>query len=132
MIRIYFILLVILTPKVGFSEPSEYSLFRDYVQYSSSVDAYSKMCVKNFQPDSAESELFELINLFNSKIKLSNGDMELLKEKYARINTSTLSQLTRLGLDKKKRLCTNYLKVFERFDEKRNEKLDEIVELIGK
>ena len=132
MIRIYFILLVTLTPNVGFSESSEYSLFRDYVQYSSSVDAYSKMCIKNFQPDLAESELFELINLFNSKIKLRNGDMELLKEKYARINTSTLSQLTRLGLDKEKRLCVNYLKVFERFDEKRNEKLDEILELIEK
>jgi hypothetical protein len=132
MIRIYCILLAILTPNVGFSASSEYSLFRDYVQYSSSVDAYSKMCIKNFQPDLAKSELFELINILNNNIKLSNGDMELLKEKYARINTSTLSQLTRLGLDKKKRLCVNYLKVFERFDEKRNEKLDEIVGLIEK
>jgi hypothetical protein len=123
---------VILIPNIGFSESSEYPLFRDYVQYSSSVDAYSKMCIKNFQPDLAESELFELINLLNGEIKLSNDDMERLKEKYLRINTSTLSQLTRLGLDKKKRLCINYLKVFERFDEKRNEKLDEIVELIEK
>ena len=132
MIRIYCILLAILTPNVGFSASSEYSLFRDYVQYSSSVDAYSKMCIKNFQPDLAKSELFELINILNNKIKLSNGDMELLKEKYDRINTSTLSQLMRLGLDKKKRLCPNYLKVFERFDEKKNEKLDGIVELIKK
>ena len=132
MMRTYCILLVILIPNIGFSESSEYPLFRDYVQYSSSVDAYSKMCIKNFQPDLAESELFELINLLNGEIKLSNNDMERLKEKYLRINTSTLSQLTRLGLDKKKRLCINYLKVFERFDEKRNEKLDEIVELIEK
>jgi hypothetical protein len=132
MMRTYCILLVILIPNIGFSESSEYPLFRDYVQYSSSVDAYSKMCIKNFQPDLAESELFELINLLNGEIKLSNDDMERLKEKYLRINTSTLSQLTRLGLDKKKRLCINYLKVFERFDEKRNEKLDEIVELIEK
>jgi hypothetical protein len=123
---------VILIPNIGFSESSEYPLFRDYVQYSSSVDAYSKMCIKNFQPDLAESELFELINLLNGEIKLSNNDMERLKEKYLRINTSTLSQLTRLGLDKKKRLCINYLKVFERFDEKRNQKLNEIVELIEK
>lgn len=132
MMRTYCILLVILIPNIGFSESSEYPLFRDYVQYSSSVDAYSKMCIKNFQPDLAESELFELINLLNGEIKLSNNDMERLKEKYLRINTSTLSQLTRLGLDKKKRLCINYLKVFERFDEKRNEKLNEIVELIEK
>ena len=132
MMRTYCILLVILIPNIGFSESSEYPLFRDYVQYSSSADAYSKMCIKNFQPDLAESELFELINLLNGEIKLSNNDMERLKEKYLRINTSTLSQLTRLGLDKKKRLCINYLKVFERFDEKRNQKLNEIVELIEK
>ena len=66
MIRIYCILLAILTPNVGFSASSEYSLFRDYVQYSSSVDAYSKMCIKNFQPDLAKSELFELINILNN------------------------------------------------------------------
>ena len=85
MMRTYCILLVILIPNIGFSESSEYPLFRDYVQYSSSVDAYSKMCIKNFQPDLAESELFELINLLNGEIKLSNNDMERLKEKYLRI-----------------------------------------------
>ena len=58
--------------------------------------------------------------------------MDLLKQKYNRINISTLSQLKRLGLDKEKRLCTNYLKVFERFDEKKNEKLNEILGLIEK
>ena len=72
------------------------------------------------------------INLLNEKVGLSSSEIEQLKEKYTRINTSTLSQLTRLGLDKKKRLCKNYLKVFERFDEKRNEKLNEITELIKK
>ena len=56
MTRIYCILILTLLPKVGFSESSEYSLFRDYVQYSSSVDAYSKMCVKNFQPELVEAE----------------------------------------------------------------------------
>tara|TARA_B100000035_G_scaffold10847_1_gene9188 strand:- start:500 stop:898 length:399 start_codon:yes stop_codon:yes gene_type:complete len=132
MTRIYCILILTLLPKVGFSESSNYSLFRDYVQYSSSVDAYSKMCVKNFQPELVETELFELINLLNERVALSSSEIGQLKEKYTRINTSTLSQLTRLGLDKKKRLCKNYLKVFERFDEKRNEKLDEIMELIEK
>ncbi len=132
MTRIYCILILTLLPKVGFSESSDYSLFRDYVQYSSSVDAYSKMCVKNFQPELVETELFELINLLNEKVGLSSSEIEQLKEKYTRINTSTLSQLTRLGLDKKNRLCKNYLKVFERFDEKRNEKLNEITELIKK
>ena len=92
MTRIYCILILLLLPKVGFSESSDYSLFRDYVQYSSSVDAYSKMCVKNFQPELVETELFELINLLNEKVGLSSK-IEQLKEKYTRINTSTLSQL---------------------------------------
>ena len=132
MTRIYYILLLMLMPIVGSAESSQYPLFRDYVQYSSSVDAYSKMCVKNFESDPAELELFELVNLLNDEIGLSDEEIELLKKKYNRISISTFSQLKRLGLDKEKRLCTNYLKVFERFDEKKNEKLDEIVELIKK
>ena len=132
MTRIYYILLLMLMPIVGSAESSQYPLFRDYVQYSSSVDAYSKMCVKNFESDPAELELFELVNLLNDEIGLSDEEIELLKKKYNRISISTFSQLKRLGLDKEKRLCTNYLKVFERFDEKKNEKLDEILELIEK
>jgi len=132
MIRICCALLLMLTPLIGSAESPQYSLFRDYIQYSSSVDAYSKMCVKNFKSDSAESELFELVDLLNYEIGLSDKDMDLLKQKYNRINISTLSQLKRLGLDKEKRLCTNYLKVFERFDEKKNEKLNEILGLIEK
>ena len=128
--RIYTILILIFVPSICYAESPEYSLFRDYVQYSSSVDAYSKMCVKNFQPRSAETELFELINLLINKTQLKGEDIERLKEKYSRINTSTLTQLRRLGLDTEKRLCKNYLKVFERFDEKRNEKLNEIMEFI--
>ena len=75
-----------LTPLIGSAESPQYSLFRDYIQYSSSVDAYSKMCVKNFKSDSAESELFELVDLLNYEIGLSDKDMDLLKQKYNRID----------------------------------------------
>ena len=125
-------LMLMLMPLVGSTESSQYSLLKDYVQYSSSVDAYSKMCVKNFKSDSVESELFELVDLLSYEIGLSDKDIQLLKNKYNRISISTLSQLKRLGLDKEKRLCVNYLKVFERFDEKKNEKLNEILGLIEK
>ena len=65
-------------------------------------------------------------------MNLSDEGILKLKERYSRVKESTVTQLTLLGLDKKKALCKNYLKVFEKFDTKKNEKLNEIAELINK
>tara|TARA_Y100000996_G_C22418261_1_gene600275 strand:- start:514 stop:915 length:402 start_codon:yes stop_codon:yes gene_type:complete len=130
-VKIIMIVITLLVSKIGFAETLHYRLFKDFVQYSSSVDAYSIMCVKGFEADTAKSELFDLINSIEIDVKLSEEDMFKLKDKYFRINKSTLSQLTQLGLNKKKGLCSNYLRVFERFDKKKNEKLDEIIKLIN-
>ena len=130
-INIIVIVIVLSIPKASFAESLHYQLFKDLVQYSSSVDAYSVMCVKDFEVDKAKSELFDLINSIEIDVKLTEEDIFKLKDKYFRINKSTLSQLTQLGLNKKKGLCSNYLRVFERFDKKKNEKLDEIVKLIN-
>ena len=130
-INIIVIVVVLSISKASFAESLHYRLFKDFVQYSSSVDAYSVMCVKDFEADKAKSELFDLINLIEIDVKLTEEDIFKLKDKYFRINKSTLSQLTQLGLNKKKDLCSNYLRVFERFDKKKNEKLDEIVKLIN-
>ena len=128
-INIIIIIITLLISKISFAESLHYRLFRDFVQYSSSVDAYSMMCTKGFEADKAKSELFDLINLFEIDVKLTEEDIFKLKDKYFRINKATLSQLTQLGLNKKKGLCVNYLRVFERFDKKKNKKLDEIIEL---
>ena len=124
-----YILILILISQVSFAQSLNYSLFNDYVQYSSSVDAYSVICVKNFDENKAESELFELITLLQKKANLSEEDMLDLRRKYTSINKSTVSQLIQLGVNKNRELCSNYLKVFERFDVKKNDMLDEIVKI---
>ena len=124
-----YILILILISQVSFAQSLNYSLFNDYVQYSSSVDAYSIICVKNFDENKAESELFELITLLQKKANLSEEDMLDLRRKYTSINKSTVSQLIQLGVNKNRELCSNYLKVFERFDVKKNDMLDEIVKI---
>ncbi|MBT7236278.1 MAG: hypothetical protein HN866_01750 [Gammaproteobacteria bacterium] len=124
-----YILILVLISQAGFAQSLNYPLFNDYVQYSSSVDAYSIICVKNFNENKAESELFELITLLQEKANLSEGDILKLRKKYASINKSTVSQLIQLGVNKNRALCSNYLKVFERFDAKKNDMLDEIVKI---
>ena len=55
---------------------------------------------------------------------------KLEKDKYFRIKKSTTSQLTQLGLKRKKSLCKKYLNIFERFDIKKQQKIDEIILII--
>ena len=127
--KIKYILILILVSEVGFTQPSSYETFSDFVQYSSSIDAYSNICVKNFNEEEARSELFELIMLLQGKANLSEQDIFKLKDKYFRINKSTVSQLIQVGVNKNRALCTNYLKIFERFDAKKNAALDKLIEI---
>ena len=85
-VKIKYILILILIPNIVLSQSLNYPLFNDYVQYSSSVDAYSVICVKNFDENKAESELFELITLLQKKANLSEEDMLDLRRKYTSIN----------------------------------------------
>lgn len=125
------ILMLIFLPKISWAESTNYSIFSDLVQYTGSLDAYSSMCVKNFQANIAEKELFVLIKALQVNAELNEQEIFNLRDKYFRIRKSTLSQLTQLGLAKKKNLCGNYLKVFNRFDKKKNEALDKIEVLIN-
>ena len=106
-----------------------YNIFQDFVQFSSSVDTYSDVCIRDFDQDKAKRDLFDVIDIFAESIELSELEINKLKEKYFRINQSTRSQLIQLGLMKEKNLCRKYLKIFERFDNKKNEKLMKIVEI---
>jgi len=115
----YVLILIMLMPTISLSQSLNYPLFNDYVQFSSSVDAYSVICVKNFNEEEARFQLFDLIFLLQEKTNLSENDILELEKKYSDINKSTISQLIQLGVNKNRALCSNYLKVFERFDAKK-------------
>ncbi|MBT3549100.1 MAG: hypothetical protein HN490_04205 [Gammaproteobacteria bacterium] len=125
----YVLILIMLMPTISLSQSLNYPLFNDYVQFSSSVDAYSVICVKNFNEEEARFQLFDLIFLLQEKTNLSENDILELEKKYSDINKSTISQLIQLGVNKNRALCSNYLKVFERFDAKKNDALDEIIKI---
>ena len=130
--RIKYILILMMASKASFAQPLNYPIFNDFVQYSSSINAYSNICVKNFNDEEAKSELFELIILLQEKTNLSEKDIFKLKDKYSSINKSTVSQLIQLGIKKNRALCPNYLKIFERFDVKKNAALDKLIEITYK
>ena len=127
--KIKYILILILVSEVGFAQPLNYQTFSDFVQYSSSIDAYSNICIKNFNEEEARSELFELIMLLQEKANLSEQDIFKLKDKYFSINKSTVSQLSQVGVNRNRALCANYLKIFERFDAKKSAALDKLIEI---
>tara|TARA_B100001996_G_scaffold328097_1_gene275224 strand:- start:375 stop:776 length:402 start_codon:yes stop_codon:yes gene_type:complete len=117
----------LLFPKFVLAESTNYVLFKDLVQYASSVDAYSSVCIKNFNHQQAEADLFDLISMLKINYFLKENDIVSLRSKYHGINKSTTSQLIKLGLNKRKNLCKKYLTIFERFDKKKNEKITEIL-----
>ena len=130
--RVKYILILMVASKVSFAQPLNYPIFNDFVQYSSSINAYSNICVKNFNEEETKTELFELIILLQEKTNLSEKDISKLKDKYSSINKSTTSQLMQLGIKKNRALCPNYLKIFERFDVKKNTALDKLIEITYK
>jgi hypothetical protein len=130
--RVKYILILMVASKVSFAQPLSYPIFNDFVQYSSSINAYSNICVKNFNEEETKTELFELIILLQEKTNLSEKDISKLKDKYSSINKSTVSQLIQLGIKKNRALCPNYLKIFERFDVKKNTALDKLIEITYK
>ena len=129
-VRITILILFLISFNDVRSDNPVYNVFQDFVQFSSSVDTYSDVSIRDFDQDKAKRDLFDLINEFRKTIELSELQINKLKEKYFRINQSTRSQLIQLGLMKEKNLCQKYLKIFERFDNKKNEKLMKIIEII--
>ena len=118
--KIKFIILLLLASNVSHSsEPDKYLIIRDFVQYSSSIDAYSSLCIKNFEEEQATKDLFNLIDVIQSELGFTSGEIETIKDRYYGIKRTTINQLNQIGLDKKKSLCKNYLKIFERFDNKK-------------
>ena len=129
-INLLIVLTLILVPIKSSADDRALPIFNNLVQFSASVDAYSEMCVKAFNPENAEEDLFDLIKSFREIISIDDQEVYKLRDKYFRIKKSTTSQLTQLGLQRKKSLCKKYLNIFERFDIKKQQKIDEIILII--
>ena len=129
-INLLIVLTLIFVPIKSSADDRALPIFNNLVQFSASVDAYSEMCVKAFNSENAEEDLFDLIESFREIISIDDQEVYKLRDKYFRIKKSTTSQLTQLGLKRKKSLCKKYLNIFERFDIKKQQKIDEIILII--
>ena len=129
-INLLIVLTLILVPIKSSADDRALPIFNNLVQFSASVDAYSEMCVKAFSSENAEEYLFDLIESFREIISIDEQEVYKLRDKYFRIKKSTTSQLTQLGLKRKKSLCKKYLNIFERFDIKKQQKIEEIILII--
>ena len=129
-INLLIVLTLILVPIKSSADDRVLPIFNNLVQFSASVDAYSEMCVKAFSSENAEEDLFDLIESFREIISIDEQEVYKLRDKYFRIKMSTTSQLTQLGLQRKKSLCKKYLNIFERFDIKKQQKIEEIILII--
>ena len=106
-------------------------VFLDLVNYSASIDGYSSLCVKNYNDEEELNNLFELIKDIKKKyLLITDDDYELLKSTYIRTKSATITQLMKLNLNSQKSDCTNYLKIFERFDRKKQKSLEELEKMI--
>ena len=53
------ILILFLFPSNDVRSDSIYNIFQDFVQFSSSVDTYSDVCIRDFDQDKAKRDLFD-------------------------------------------------------------------------
>tara|TARA_B100002051_G_C16337514_1_gene439983 strand:+ start:145 stop:549 length:405 start_codon:yes stop_codon:yes gene_type:complete len=126
-IKVVFLLLI-LSPPLN-AKPDQ--TFKDIVNYSASIDGFSSMCVKNYNDDEEQMKLFNLLSeIKNTYMLITNDDYEKLKSIYIKTKSATITQLLKLKLNVRKNNCMNYVKIFDRFDKKKSEKLKELEKLI--
>ena len=118
-------------PQSGPAYAAPDKLFIDIVNYSASIDGYSSLCVKNYDDDKELNDLFDLLNELKEKYLLfTNDDYEVLKSTYMRTKSGTITQLLKLKLNVQKNRCSDYLKIFERFDRKKQKRLEDLERMI--
>ena len=61
---------------------------------------------------------------------ITNNDYDMLKSSYIKTKSTTMSQLVKLKLNSQKNNCIKYLKIFERFDRKKQKSLEELEKII--
>ena len=107
-------------------------LFIDLVNYSASIDGYSSLCVQNYDDDQELNSLFVLLRELKDKYMLfTDDDYDMLKSTYMKTKSATITQLMKLKLNVQKSSCSNYLKIFERFDRKKQKSLEDLERMIN-
>jgi hypothetical protein len=107
-------------------------LFLDFVNYSASIDGYSSLCIKNYNDEKEMTNLFILLNEVKSEyLLITEDDYNVLKSTYIKTKSATISQLMKLKLNSQKNSCNKYLKIFERFDRKKQKSLEDLEKIIN-
>ena len=132
-IRLLTIKFVLLAPLASSSlSAAPDKLFIDLINYSASIDGYSSLCVQNYDDDRELELLFNLLRELKEKYLLfTDDDYDMLKSTYMKTKSATITQLMKLKLNVQKSNCSNYLKIFERFDRKKQKSLEDLERMIG-
>ena len=125
-----FIVMLILFFNTAVASPDK--LFLDFVNYSASIDGYSSLCIKNYDDEKEMTNLFSFLNEIKSEyLLITDDDYNILKSSYIKTKSATISQLMKLKLNSQKKSCNKYLKIFERFDRKKQKSLDDLGKMIN-
>ena len=125
-----FIITIVLFFNTAVASPD--NLFLDLVNYSASIDGYSSLCIKNYNDEKELTNLFGFLNDIKSEyLLITDDDYNMLKSSYIKTKSATISQLMKLKLNSQKKSCNKYLKIFERFDRKKQKSLEDLEKMIN-
>jgi hypothetical protein len=125
-----FFILTLLFSNIAAANPNK--AFLDLVNYSASIDGYSSLCVKNYNDEQESTNLFVLLNDIKKKyLLITDDDYNMLRSSYMKTKSATINQLSKLKLNSQKNMCGKYLKIFERFDRKKQNSLNDLEEMIN-
>lgn len=131
--RVFIVKVFILTlffSNIAAANPNK--AFLDLVNYTASIDGYSSLCVKNYNDEQESANLFILLDDIKKKyLLITDDDYDMLRSSYIKTKSATINQLSRLKLNSQKNMCGKYLKIFERFDRKKQKSLDDLEEMIN-
>lgn len=131
--RVFIVKLFILTlffSNIAAANPNK--AFLDLINYTASIDGYSSLCVKNYNDEQESANLFILLDDIKKKyLLITDDDYNMLRSSYIKTKSATINQLSRLKLNSQKNMCGKYLKIFERFDRKKQKSLDDLEEMIN-
>jgi hypothetical protein len=131
--RVFIVRIFILTlffSNIAVANPNK--AFLDLVNYTASIDGYSSLCVENYNDEQESANFFVLLSDIKKKyLLITDDDYNMLKSSYIKTKSATINQLSKLKLNSQKNMCRKYLKIFERFDRKKQKSLNDLEEMIN-